>query len=68
MAKTNLEFKIMKTKQFEAYFDVKDRQARRKKAEMLLKLGLFKGDPIYFPAFCLAVKKPEEAIRNFFGW
>ena len=68
MAKGNLEFKRMKTKQFEMFFDVMERQARRKKEEMTKELGLNKGDPIYFPAFCKCVKRTEEDVRIFFGW
>lgn len=68
MAKGNLEFKKMKTKEFEKFYDVKDRQARRKKEAMLKKLGFQKGDPIYFPVFCKCVKRPEEDLRNFYGW
>jgi hypothetical protein len=68
MGKGNLEFKIMKTKEFEAYYNVKERQARRKKENMLKELGLSKGDPIFFPAFCAYVKRTQEEMKRLFGW
>lgn len=68
MAKGNLQFKKMKTKDFEDFYGVKERQARRKKEEMLKQLGFQKGDPIYFPAFCKCVKRSEEEVRRFYGW
>jgi hypothetical protein len=68
MSNRNLEFKKMKEKNFMDFFGVDDRQARRKKAEMVLKLGLPKKSVIYFPAFCQCAEKTEEQVRRFFGW
>ncbi len=68
MSDRNLEFRKMKEKHFMSFFEVDDRQARRKKAEMLLKLGLPKKSIIYFPAFCQCVERTEAQVRHFFGW
>jgi hypothetical protein len=67
MDKRNLTFRKMKEKDFMLFFEVDERQARRKKAEMLEKLGLPPRSPVYFPAFCQCVNQTEDNMRRFFG-
>lgn len=68
MSTAKFAFKRVKTKEFEKFYDVQERQARRKKEEMTEALGLEKGSPIYFPQFCQCVKRQEEEIQKLFGW
>lgn len=68
MSNRNLDFRKMKEKDFMFFFGVDARQARRKKAEMVLKLGLPKKSIIYFPAFCQCIERTQEEMRRFYGW
>ena len=65
---SNLNYRRVRTTQFQLYFDVCDRHARRKIDEMLEYLGKQKGDPIFFHEFCKCAKRPPEEVAEIFGW
>lgn len=68
MAHDDLNFRKMRLKHFEQYYEVGPRHACRKRTEMRILLGLEENEAIYFPQFCKAVNKPPEVVRAFFGW
>jgi len=65
---SNHHYRRVRSAQFEAYYGVCERHARRKLEEMLVAIGKQKGDPLYFFEFCEYTRRPPEEVAAIFGW